>query len=104
MDGLSRRQDYERVARSLSAPLMAAIVEAAGPPEVDAAMLREMGYRVVLFPVSALFAVARTLTRLMAEIRARGTTSAVIEELMDYHSFVELMGLQRYARLDEDYG
>jgi 2-methylisocitrate lyase-like PEP mutase family enzyme len=104
VDGLSHPDDYERVARSIQAPLLAAIVEASGAPKVNAAELRQMGYRVVIFPVSTLFAVAQTLSEVIREIRATGTTGGMIGELMDYHSFIHLMGIDEFAQREEMYG
>jgi 2-methylisocitrate lyase-like PEP mutase family enzyme len=104
VDGLSHPDEYERVARSIQTPLLAAIVEASGAPKVSMEGLRQMGYRVVIFPVSTLFAVAQTLSKVMREIKATGTTGGIIGELMDYHSFIQLMGMEQFVQHEEMYG
>jgi 2-methylisocitrate lyase-like PEP mutase family enzyme len=104
VDGLSRPEEYERVARSIEAPLVGAIVEVSGAPQVDAEQLRRLGFRVVLFPVSALFAAAYALAKVLDRIRTEGTTAGMVQELMDYPSFVGRMGLDRFARNEDLYG
>ena len=44
---------------------------------------------------------AHTLTKVMDQLRATGTTTGIIGELMDYPSFVWQMGIEEFARREE---
>ena len=62
-----------------------------------------MGFFSVGFVLSGLYASARALERTYREIRARGTTKGIHDQLMPFGEFNQLIGLEtRYAE-DERY-
>ncbi|MCA9511723.1 MAG: isocitrate lyase/phosphoenolpyruvate mutase family protein [Myxococcales bacterium] len=86
-------------------PLVANMVEDGKTPYLDAPALEEMGFKVALFPVSALLAVTARLERVYAALLAHGRLPAG-EERVSFTGYAERIGtdawLARAAALARD--
>ena len=59
--------------------------------------LRELGFSLVVCPLAGLFAAARAVQDVLTELREQGTTAAVVDRLLAFEQFNELVGLaERY--------
>jgi 2-methylisocitrate lyase-like PEP mutase family enzyme len=75
-------------------PLVANMVEDGKTPFLPASRLAEMGYRLILFPISALLSVARTTERVYAEILKTGTNTAA--ERLSFTGYCDVVGLKEH--------
>ncbi len=76
--------------RFTGTPLVANMVEGGKTPLLDAKTLAEMGYRLILYPISALLAVTRVLERVYANVGKDGLERASFAE------YCEVVGLSGY--------
>jgi 2,3-dimethylmalate lyase len=88
-------------------PLLFNWAEGGKTPPIGLERLRELGYRIVIFPISTLLAATAAIRRVLREIAAAGTPAAVMHELPTFGEFVDFIGLpqareaeQRYAAPD----
>ena len=88
---LELRQIAERFK---NVPLVANMVEDGKTPFLNASELGRMGYRLVLFPISALLAVARTAERVYAEILSTGTNAA--KDRLSFAGYCDVVGLKAF--------
>lgn len=79
-------------------PLVANMVEDGKTPMLSAADLGAMGYRLVLFPVSALLAAAKTAERTYAAL-LKGKPDTTLERV-SFHAYNEIVGLSTYLKRD----
>lgn len=79
-------------------PLVANMVEDGKTPMLSAADLGAMGYRLVLFPVSALLAAAKTAERTYAAL-LKGKPDPTLERVT-FHAYNEIVGLSTYLKRD----
>lgn len=79
-------------------PLVANVVEDGKTPWLAPAALKELGYRIALYPITALLAAARRLEQAYAAIVA-GRADEVTER-MRFTEFAELVGLSEAIALD----
>ena len=89
------------VART-SVPLLYNFVESGKSPLLNVSELESLGFKIVIFPGSAFMAVAHTVARVMADLKAFGTTEHLIGEMSSLTDAFELMGLSEM--LDRDAG
>ena len=89
------------VART-SVPLLYNFVESGKSPLLTVSELESLGFKIVIFPGSAFMAVAHTVARVMADLKAFGTTEHLIGEMSSLTDAFELMGLSEM--LDRDAG
>ncbi len=73
-------------------PLVANMVEDGKTPLLAASVLGQMGYRLILFPISTLLATARTAQRVYADILSRGMNAA--GERLSFDDYCDVVGLK----------
>ncbi len=96
-------QEIDRVAEELAGhALLFNWVEGGRTPPVSLAALAERGFRIVIYPVSALLAASRAVRRTVESIRATGTPEAAMAEgsLDSFSEFVAFMGLEEIYELE----
>ena len=100
-------QTYEQakfVTSHFDVPVLYNFVETGKSPLLPVAELEELGFKLVIFPVSALLAVTRTIGDLMAELRETGTTAhAVPDRMVSIHQCFDTLGLTDMLALDASY-
>jgi carboxyvinyl-carboxyphosphonate phosphorylmutase len=82
-------------------PLLFNWVESGKTPPVPLKRLKELGFRLVIFPVSALLAATRSVQEVLAAIRADGSPIEVLDKLPPFGEFVDIIGLPEIQKLEE---
>jgi carboxyvinyl-carboxyphosphonate phosphorylmutase len=94
-------QEVARVAGELAdAPLLFNFAEGGKTPPIPLNRLRELGYRIVIFPIGALLAATTAVRKLAAEIQAHGTPLALLSEMISFQEFNQMIGLSEIQRLE----
>ena len=83
---------------------MISIVEGNETTALDVETLRGMGFSVVLYAVTTLFAAAQTSLNVLQNLKRTGTTQADGDKMMAYADFVKIVGIDKYQKLDEAFG
>ena len=84
-------------------PLLYNFVETGKSPLLNVAELERLGFKMVIFPGSAFMAVAHTVSRVMAELKAHGTTAHLTAEMTSLTDAFELVGLSEMLGRDAGY-
>jgi carboxyvinyl-carboxyphosphonate phosphorylmutase len=82
-------------------PLLFNWAEGGKTPAMPLDRLKELGYRIIIFPISTLLAAAKAVRAAIAEIRATGTPIRLVSELISFHEFNEMIGLAEVRRLEQ---
>jgi methylisocitrate lyase len=91
-------EELERIAEALPAPLVANMIEHGVTPHLSRVELRELGFQLIVCPLAALFSAALAMQTVLAELREKGTTAAVVDTMLAFEEFNELVELEaRYA-------
>jgi methylisocitrate lyase len=100
-EALTNADMFRAFARALpGVPLLANMTEFGRTPFFTADEFEAMGYRMVIWPVSALRVANKAQARLYAAIRRDGGTQAMLEEMQTRAELYELIGLHAYEALD----
>lgn len=95
-------QEVEAVAQALSdVPLLFNWAEGGKTPPVSRERLAELGFRIVIFPVASLLAATRAVREVMASIRVTGTPVKVMDRLVAFGEFLDLIGLPEIRELEQ---
>jgi methylisocitrate lyase len=95
-EALSTLEDYRAFSKAVPVPLLANITEFGKTPLFTVKELREVGVRLVLYPLSAFRAMSAAAVRVYETIRNKGTQKEVIDQMqtrtqlyavLNYHSF-----------------
>lgn len=97
-------QEVALVARELAGtPLLFNFAEGGKTPPVGLARLRELGYRIVIFPIAALLAATTAVRRVAAHIQAHGTPASLLPEFISFAEFNQMIGLSEIQRLERQF-
>ncbi|TMK43953.1 MAG: hypothetical protein E6G55_11845 [Actinobacteria bacterium] len=99
-EALESVDEFAAYAKAVPGPLVANMTEFGKSPNLSAARLDELGYRIVIFPVSAARVAAKTVGGFYEELLRNGIQSAWLDRMMTRDELYELIGYDDYAELD----
>lgn len=74
VESLESVEEMRMVNEAIAKPTIANMVETGRTPLLTAAQLQEIGYDMVVFPISTLFVAAKAVYDMLMDLRANGTT------------------------------
>lgn len=93
-------KELEQIAQTIpDAPLFANMIEGGKTPFLSAQQLEQLGYKMVVFPLSALFSAAKSVLHTLQTLRKQGTTAGAAD-LLSFQEFEQVIGLQRFRELE----
>src|SRR5579875_2803878 len=99
-EALTSKEMFQEFAARVRAPLLANMTEFGRTPFFTAAEFEQMGYRMVIWPVSSLRVAAKAQEELYAAIRRDGGTHRMIERMQTRAELYETIGYHQYEALD----
>ena len=84
--------------------LLANMIEGGKTQILTPEQLQKLGFKVVFWPVTVLYAVLKTVEEVFSELRRSGTTTGVSDRLHSFSHFNQLIGLNEYSALEKKYG
>jgi 2,3-dimethylmalate lyase len=81
-------------------PLLFNYAEGGKTPAVTHEFLRDLGFRLVIFPLSALLAATAAMRSILAEIRTRGTPIEVLPSMLSFDAFLDFIGVGEIRELE----
>ena len=103
VEAIRSPEEAERVVASVELPLLYNFVETGKSPLFTAGELEELGFKIVIYPASALLTVSKVVTGLMDELRSNGTTAHLVDNMITLQGCFELMGLSEMLATDGSY-
>ena len=100
VEALRTPEEVEQVAKNLDIPLLYNFVESGKSPLLSAADLEKFGFKIVIYPASALLSVAHIVEQVMAQLKETGTTVHMMDEMITLEACFEAVGLS--SMLAED--
>lgn len=92
------------IARELKGiPLLFNWAEGGRTPPVDLNTLRELGFKIVIFPISTLLSATKAMIRVLETIKKDGTPINVMSELFPFKEFLNFIGLSEVQELEKKY-
>lgn len=96
-------EELRAVTAAVPGPLVANMIEHGMTPLQGPDTLGALGYQLVVWPLSGLFASARALADAYGAIRRTGTSEAVRDRQMSFSEFNEIIGVEDKYALDARY-
>jgi 2-methylisocitrate lyase-like PEP mutase family enzyme len=94
VEDLRSRDEIERIPKEVShVPLMFDVIEAWPWTNIPIKEIEQMGYKMVIYCLSATMAYAKTLFNLFSLIKDVGHTKDFSSNLMDLHEYEKILGL-----------
>jgi 2,3-dimethylmalate lyase len=94
--------EIERVATELKdVPLLFNWAEGGKTPPIGYARLRELGFRIIIFPIGALLAATRGIREVLETIKRDGSPAAALHDLPKFGEFLDFIGLPEIQVLEQ---
>ena len=104
LEAIQTREQAAYVTSQFDAPVLYNFVETGKSPLLPTSELEELGFKLVIFPISAMLAAMKTMSDLMRELRDTGTTAhAVADRMVTIRECFDTMGLSDMLALDASY-
>jgi len=87
--------ELEVIGREVPSPTVANMVEQGKTPILGQDKLTELGFRLILYPVTGLYASARALTITYNNLRKTGSTNGTTDQLLAFEQFNKLIGIDK---------
>jgi 2,3-dimethylmalate lyase len=105
VEALQSVEEIEIVARELAdEQLVFNWAEGGKTPPLPYERLVELGFALVLMPITTLLAATRAMQQALAELRRAGTPLPVLDRLPAFDEFLELIGLPEVRALEQRFG
>jgi methylisocitrate lyase len=92
------KEELKEIASRVPGPLVANMLERGVTPLMEPAELKALGYQLVVWPLAPLYSVAKTLAHTYSTLRREGSTIKILDNLMPFDDFNEIVGLnEKYA-------
>jgi len=95
--------EMELISKEIKAPLLANMIEEGITPNLTADQLRKMGYRMVVFPLSALYSATFAIKQTLQTLKKTGTTKELKNKMITFQEFNDLVNLSAYHKLEKKY-
>ena len=100
-EALNTREMFEKFAKAMpGVPLLANMTEFGKTPFYTAAEFEQMGYKMVIWPVSSLRAANKAVADLYAAIKRDGGTQKAVENMQTRQELYDVIGLHDFEELD----
>jgi len=101
-EALQTRDDFAEFRKKVETPLMANMTEFGKTPYMTASEFEDLGYNIVIFPVTAFRAMMRAVQKTFAELKGKGSQKGVLKTLMTREEFYDLVGYHEYEEADRN--
>ena len=102
-EALDTRDEFERFAREVDAPLLANMTEFGRSPLLSTRELGDLGYSIVLFPVTTLRAALHATERVLVDLWATGTQKGELANMLTRERLYDLLDYSDFEARDREY-
>ena len=95
--------EMKEIASHVPGPLVANMLERGVTPLMDPQELKELGFDLIVWPLAPLYSIAKSLTDVYATLRRDGSTTKILDRLMPFDDFNEIVGLEEKYSKDQKY-
>ena len=93
----------KRIGKEIKAPLVANMIEGGTTPNNSAETLSKIGFNIILYPLSVLFANTFATMNILKELKNTGTTSKYKQKVVDFDQFNNLVELDKFKKMETKY-
>ncbi|MFB5606042.1 MAG: oxaloacetate decarboxylase [Nitrosarchaeum sp.] len=97
-------EEMKIIGKAIKAPLVANMIEGGATPMNSAETLHKLGFKIILYPLSVLFANTFATMNILKELKKTGTTAKFKEKVVNFDQFNELVELNKFQKLEKKYG
>ena len=95
--------EMKKIGKEIKAPLVANMIEGGATPMNSAQTLNKIGFNIILYPLSVLFANTFATMNILQELKNSGTTSKYKQKVVNFDQFNNLVELDKFKKMETKY-
>ena len=96
--------EMKKIGKEINAPLVANMIEGGATPLSSAEILNKMGFKIILYPLSVLYANTFATMNILKELKKTGSTSKYEKKVVNFDQFNDLVELSKFREMEKKYG
>jgi len=97
------KEEMKEISCRVPGPLVANMLERGATPLMGPQELKGLGFELIVWPLAPLYGVAQSLTDIYGTLRLQGSTLAILDQLMPFNQFNDIVGVDEKYALDAKY-
>ena len=94
--------EIRTIGKEIKLPMLINLIEGGKTPNLPISDLEELGFRLILYPLTSIFATAYSMQKLASHVRSEKTTRGY-DEILTFSEFENVVDLQKYKDLDSKF-
>ena len=103
-EALETEEEFKLFAESVNGDMLANMTEFGKTPYYPAEKFADMGYKIIIYPVSSLRTALNAISDLFDEIMETGTQVKFVEDMLTRKDLYNLINYDSYVKMDESLG
>jgi carboxyvinyl-carboxyphosphonate phosphorylmutase len=103
IDAPQSKDELKIIAQKVKAPLLVNMTEGGKTPILKGEELQEIGFKIAIYPCITVFAAAKAMKEVLADLKRDGTSANILHKLDNFHDFNRSVGLPFYGDLEKKY-
>ena len=95
--------EMRKIGKAIKAPLVANMIEGGATPVLSSKELHKMGFNLILYPLSVLYANTFATLKILKELKKSGTTLKFKESLVNFNEFNDIVDLSKFMKMENKY-
>ena len=95
--------EMKRIGKEINAPLVANMIEGGATPLSSAETLNKMGFKIILYPLSVLYANTFATMNILKELKKSGETTKYKQKVVNFDQFNDLVELEKFRKMEKKY-
>ena len=96
-------EEMKQIGKEIKAPLVANMIEGGATPMNSAQTLNKIGFNIILYPLSVLFANTFATMNILQELKNTGTTAKYKHKVVNFDQFNNLVELDKFKKMETKY-
>jgi methylisocitrate lyase len=96
-------EEMKKVAASIQAPLLANMVESGKTPFLTSVELEELGYKLVIYPASTLYAATKSMMNVLQCLKDTDSTKEYLDKMVGFADFYKMVGVEETRSLEKSF-
>ena len=95
-------EEMKEIHKFIKAPTFANMVEKGKTPLLTGKELYDIGYKIVIYPVSSLYCATKAILDMLKVIKETETTKFVLDKMIPFDDFNEMISLDNLRKLEKE--
>ncbi|MCS4538890.1 MAG: methylisocitrate lyase [Thaumarchaeota archaeon] len=103
-EALESRVEFSKFSKAVKVPLMANMTEFGKTPYILAREFNEMGYSIVIFPMTAFRTMTKAVEEALKELKKNGTQKKLLSKMHTRKQIYDIINYNEYEKIDRRLG